>query len=80
MMDIKETETIDKLFLELSQFTKSTTAKELQLEADKARLVEALEYAESLKLFDDDFIKSLKFSNRLALNKLKEALSEMKGK
>ena len=33
-----DTETIDKLFLELSQFTQATTAKELALRAENERL------------------------------------------
>lgn len=37
-----ETEVIDKLFLELSQVTQATTAKELALRARQAVLVEAL--------------------------------------
>lgn len=39
---VMETENIDRLFLELSQFTAATTAKELRLEQDKAALIEAL--------------------------------------
>jgi hypothetical protein len=47
-----ETETIDRLFLELAQFTTATTAKEMRLESqltaatERERvLVEALEFA-----------------------------------
>ena len=35
-----DTETIDRLFLELSQFTKARTARELALEVEVARLKE----------------------------------------
>jgi hypothetical protein len=38
--DKMETETIDRLFLELSQFTKATTAKELKLQAENEKLKE----------------------------------------
>jgi len=37
-----ETETIDKLFLELSQVTQATTAKEAQLEMRNAELMVAI--------------------------------------
>jgi hypothetical protein len=36
--DYKETSYIDMLFLELSQFTKAKTAKEIELEAEISRL------------------------------------------
>jgi hypothetical protein len=39
-----DTEAIDRLFLELSQFTHATTAKELALRAEVARLRKALEW------------------------------------
>lgn len=39
---MSETETIDRLYLELSQFSQSKTAKELRLEDEIARLREAL--------------------------------------
>lgn len=39
-----ETETIDRLFLELSQVTQATTAKELALQDEVQRLREALVY------------------------------------
>ncbi len=42
-----ETTTIDTLFLELSQFTQATTAKELALTADRDRLAAALEEAQA---------------------------------
>ena len=57
------TETIDKLFLELSQFTKATTAKEIQLQqqlaaahADSLRLRGALQMIEhaTAPTHDDD--------------------------
>jgi hypothetical protein len=38
-----ETENIDRLFLELSQFTKATTRKELRLEEQKAAALSQLE-------------------------------------
>jgi hypothetical protein len=38
-----ETETIDKLFLELSQVTKATTAKEVRLEMRNAELMVAIQ-------------------------------------
>lgn len=40
-----ETETIDKLFLELSQVTQASTKKELDLQAEVRDLREALVYA-----------------------------------
>lgn len=41
-METMETETIDKLFLELSQVTRATTGKELALEAKVKRLRDAI--------------------------------------
>jgi hypothetical protein len=38
-----ETETIDRLFLELSQFTRATTAKEVRLQARVAELEKAIQ-------------------------------------
>jgi hypothetical protein len=38
------TETLDKLFLELSQFTRATTAKELALQKDAKRLSTLLDW------------------------------------
>jgi len=49
-----------------------------ELENDKARLIEALEYANKLNLFDDAFISEQIFSKRQALTKLKNAFAEMK--
>ena len=46
-----ETETLDKVYLEWSQFTKAKTVKEILLEAENARLREAL-----VKLRDCDFV------------------------
>ena len=46
-----ETETLDKVYLEWSQFTKAKTVKEIALEAENARLREAL-----VKLRDCDFV------------------------
>lgn len=40
-----ETETIDRLFLELSQFTKAATAKELALQEKNALLRASIEFA-----------------------------------
>ena len=37
---MKETQIIDMLFLELSQFTQATTAKELALQAERDRLAD----------------------------------------
>ena len=39
---MSETETIDRLFLELSQFTSATTKKELEKDKEIERLREAL--------------------------------------
>ena len=48
-----QTETIDRLFLELSQFTKATTAKELALKGKLARLLVAVEpFAQLVKTTD----------------------------
>lgn len=44
-----ETENIDKLFLELSQFTKAKTKRELELEAKLQQIVTILG-----NLFDED--------------------------
>ena len=46
-----DTETLDKVYLEWSQFTKAKTVKEILLEAENARLREAL-----VKLRDCDFV------------------------
>jgi hypothetical protein len=42
MSDRRETETIDRLFLELSQFTLAKTWRELALEVENEKLREAL--------------------------------------
>ena len=46
-----ETETLDKVYLEWSQFTKAKTVNEIALEAENARLREAL-----VRLRDCDFV------------------------
>jgi len=45
-----DTDTIDRLFLELSQFTKATTYKEICLEAEVKRLRELLRYVAYLRM------------------------------
>lgn len=43
-MSTNDTEAIDKLFLELSQFTTAKTMKEFRLESQVAQMKQALEY------------------------------------
>ena len=50
------TECIDRLFLELSQFTRAATGKELELQAKCDRLEEALESLQEL-LDNDNFME-----------------------
>lgn len=51
---MKDTETIDRLFLELSQFTAATTAKELELQAEVKQLNNSLRASESRYAADSE--------------------------
>jgi len=48
-----ETETLDKLFLELSQFTNATTAKELALQKNWNDVMEFIDHKKLLGEFQD---------------------------
>lgn len=64
-----ETEAIDRLFLELSQFTNATTAKERDLEAQLARARKCVSFFASV-------IKSGEPWTGVCENTMREAMTE----